>query len=182
MAGAVLSHTNAHLEGHCLWYVSMSSSEIYCRKNLEHLQNDNCSRGLAIDYFLCWWKCTLPNHQPTHQTHFNVVFFFASWAALLYNVALWCRTAVKSHFRRWNHECHIPLVKAFTKVKSKKNQLGLTPDSRQVFVFCCFCLFLIEGEKKPRKSSHFAVLYNTVFFFPPLVTYKDLIKHLSQER
>lgn len=152
MAGAVLSHTNVHLEGHCLWYVSMSSSEIYCRKNLEHLQNDNCSRGLAIDYFLCWWKCTLPNHQPTHQTHFNVVFFFASWTALLYNVALWCRTAVKSHFRRWNHECHIPLVKAFTKVKSKKKKKSTGPNSR-LQAGVCFLLFLFVFNRRRKKNQ-----------------------------
>lgn len=89
------------LEGHCLWYVRVYSSDSLWGKHW------------AFTWWSFMWPChwllpvfvQVPSawseaHSP--KLDFSQVFFFASWTALLCNIALWCRTASKSHFRRWN--------------------------------------------------------------------------------
>lgn len=147
-----------------MWHVSVYSSEIYWRKHPEHLHNDNHSHGLAMDCPYVGKSVLNLTTNSLTKASFHVVFFFASWTALLHNVALWCHTAAKSHFRRWSHACLIPLGKACTKVKSKKiNGAWLQTPGRCLLFVVVVSSFLIEGEKKKnRKASHFAVLYNTV--------------------
>lgn len=95
----------------------------------------------------CWPQA----HSP--KPHFNVLFFFASWTAWLYNIALWRWPAAKSHFRRWSQECLIPLVK-LTEVryqkKKKKNQPGPTPDR-------CFVFLSFFNRKKWNKAGRLPI-------------------------
>lgn len=131
-----------------LWYVSVYSSAIYGGKNSEHLYDDNHSYGLALDYFsvgksgFCYPQAQKP--------HFNVVFFFASWTALLCNIALW----------HWTASCQISFQKVKPRIPytfgasthqaeiQKKNTTR--PNCRQVFCFLIFFnsfFFLIESRK-----------------------------------
>lgn len=109
---------------------------IYCGRNTEHLHNDKHSHGRAIDNFLCWEKYILPNHESTHQNLISMWFSFLLLELPCY-VTLLCGVEqlpnLISEAKAKSVLCLIPLVKAFTKVKSQKNQLGLTPDRCMFF-------------------------------------------------
>lgn len=158
MAGAVLSHTNAHLEGHCLWYISMSSSEIYCRESPEHLHTDNHSCGLAIDCFLVAESALCWTTNPLTKASLQCGFLFLPLALPCY-ITLLCGVEQLSDLISEGEATS--MLYLWWNLPPRQNSTG--PNSivlGRCLVFC-YCVIYNKREKN-RKASHFAVLYNTV--------------------
>lgn len=63
------------LEGHCLWYVRVYSSDLLWEKHWAHLHDDH-SCGLATGCSPCLYRCLLPGQKPTRQSFISVRFSF----------------------------------------------------------------------------------------------------------